>query len=81
MKKLTIGTKRQADAVLVDSLFRPVNGRTLSDMKFDGGKYSVTPATPYKGREVEVDDRIHALYTVRRADADGVYVQIRCVME
>ena len=79
MKTLRIGTKAQANKVLTASLFTPVNGRTLNDMKLDGGKYSATPATPYLGREVEVGDNIFALYTVRRSDSDGPYVQVRCI--
>ena len=79
MKKLTIGTKRQADKVMMNSLFTPVNGRTLSVMKYDSGKYRITPDAPYIGREVEVSDDCHALYTVTKRDADGPYVQIMCV--
>ena len=81
MKQLTIRTKGAADRVMVSSLFKPVNGRTLRDMKYDGGKYKVDPDIPYIGRTVEVGDNIHALYVVRRKDSDGTYVQIRCICE
>ena len=80
MKKIRIGTKAQADKVLVASLFKPVDGKTLNDMKYDGGKYKSNPDVPYIGREVEVSDNIHALYAVRRKDAEGPYVQIRCII-
>ena len=79
IKKLIIGTKASADTVMVASLFNPVDGKTLNDMKFDGGKYKVDPDTPYKGREVEVGDNIYALYLVRRTDSSGPYIQIRCI--
>ena len=81
MKKLKISTKMAANSVMVSSLFNPVNGRTLQDMKYDGGKYKVDPDIPYIGRTVEVGDNIHALYVVRRKDSDGPYVQIRCICE
>ena len=80
MKTIRIVTKAQANKVLVESLFKPVNGRTLNDMKYDGGKYKINPDVPYIGREVEVSDNIHALYAVRRKDADGHYVQLRCII-
>ncbi len=79
MKKLTIGTKAQADKVLVNSLFQPVSGRTLNTMKYDGGKYK--PDQSYVGREVEVSDTVHALYVVKRRDSDGAYAQVMCVCE
>lgn len=79
MKKLTIGTKRQADDVLVNSLFKPVNGKTLSVMKYDGGKYKA--GTSFIGRVVETSDDVHALYVVQRRDAHGAYQQIMCVTE
>ena len=60
MKKLTIGTKRQADKVMVNSLFTPVNGRTLSVIKYCSGQLRARPETPYIGREVEVNDDIYA---------------------
>lgn len=77
MKKLTIGTKTQADKVLVNSLFQPVNGKTLNVGKYDGGKYKAD--TSFIGREVEVSDDVYALFMVKRKDADGAYQQIMCV--
>ena len=77
MAKMTIGTKAQADKVLVNSLFQPVNGKTLTAMKYDSGKYRADQS--YVGREVEVSGNIHALYVVKRKDADGQYAQIMCV--
>lgn len=79
MKTLTIGTKAQADKVLVNSLFQPVNGKTLNVSKYDGGKYKAN--TSFIGRAVEVSDDVHALYMVKRKDSDGAYQQIMCVCE
>lgn len=81
MKSITITTAAKAKAVMVASLFKPVNGRTLNDEKFDGGKYRTNPETPYIGRVIEVGDCVHAVYTVRRKDSDGAYVQFRCISE
>ena len=77
MRKLTIGTKAQADRVLVDSLFKPVNGRTLRIMKFCNGKYKAD--TSFIGREVEASDEVYAVYQVKRKDADGPYTQLMAV--
>lgn len=76
---MKIGTKAQADRLIVASLFKPVNGHTLRSMKYSCGKYKADPDTPYIGRDVEVDDSVYALYTVRGRDSDGPYVRIMCV--
>jgi hypothetical protein len=81
MKTLQITSKSKADKILIDSLFNPVNGKTLSVIKFDGGKYKVKPDKPYIGREVECDESIHAIYPVRRKDSDGGYIALHCVYE
>ena len=78
MKTLSITTKAKADKILVESLFKPVNGRTLNRMKYSGGKYK--PGS-YIGREVEVSDNVHALYQSKGRDADGPYVRIMCITE
>lgn len=79
MKKLTIGTKAQADRVLVESLFKPVNGKTLNVSKYCTGKYKAE--TSFIGREVEVYDGVHALYMTRGKDKDGPYQTIMCICE
>ena len=79
MRQLTIGTKTQADKILVDSLFHPVNGRTLSVMKYSAGKYRAESS--YIGRVVEVSDDVHALYVVKGRDSDGAFVRVMCVTE
>jgi hypothetical protein len=76
---MKIGTKAQADKLIVESLFKPENGRTLRAIKYSSGKYKADPQTPYIGREVEVDESVRALYTVRGKDSDGAYVRIMCV--
>ncbi len=77
MKKLQIGRRAQAEKVLVDSLFKPVSGRTLTTMKYDGGKYRA--GAHLIGKEVEVSDDVFALYPVKRHDSYGPYTQIMCV--
>jgi len=76
-KKLTIGTKAQADKIMVNSLFEPVNGKTLNRGKYCSGKYKA--GVSFIGREIEVSDDVHALYMVQRKDADGPYQQIMYV--
>jgi hypothetical protein len=78
MKTLKIGTKTQADKILLDSLFNPVNGKTLNKTKYCNGKYK--PGS-FIGREIEVGDNVHALFTESRKDSDGPYVRLMCVAE
>lgn len=79
MKLIKIGSKSAADKVLTNSLFNPVNGKTLVRRRYDSGKYK--PDAEYKGREVEVHDDVHALYAVKQKDSDGPYVRIFCICE
>ena len=78
MKILKIGTKTQANKILLDSLFNPVNGKTLNKMKYCNGKYK--PGS-FIGREIEVGDDVHALFTESRKDSDGPYVRLMCITE
>jgi len=78
MKTLRIGTKTQANKILLDSLFNPVNGKTLNKMKYCNGKYK---PDSYIGREMEVGDNVHALFTESRKDSDGPYVSLMCITE
>jgi hypothetical protein len=78
MKTLKIGTKTQANKILLDSLFNPVNGKTLNKMKYCNGKYK--PGS-YIGREMEVGDNVHALFTESRKDSDGSFVRLMCITE
>ncbi len=75
MKKLEIGTKAQADKVLTESLFKPVNGRTLRRMRYDMGKY----ANAMRGKQIEVSDEVAALWSERRKDAHGPYWAVFCL--
>jgi len=77
---MKIVTKAQADKVLVDSLFNPVNGQTLRVEKYDCAKYRAD--RNFIGREIDnASNRIKAIYPVRRRDSDGAYVQLMCVCE
>jgi len=78
MKKLRIGTKAQADMLITQSLFVPVNGKTLSIERYSSGKYA---PGKYVGKEIEVSNNVHALYAARGRDSDGPYVRIMCVTE
>lgn len=78
MKRLQITSKRKAESMLVDSLFEPVNGRTLSKEKYSSGKYK-PDAFPI-GREVEVSEHVHALWAEQRRDADGAYACVYCLV-
>lgn len=77
MKKLTVVTKRQADKMLVGSLFQPVNGSTLTKMRYDLGKYK-NPARV--GMECEVSDHTMALWSEKRKDSDGPYHALFCLV-
>ena len=78
MKTLKVISKAKADQILVNSLFEPVNGKTLNRMRYSSGKYA--PGS-YIGREIEVSDDVHALYQSKGRDADGPYVRIMCITE
>lgn len=77
MKKLTITTKHQADKILVESLFKPVNGRTLRRFRFDSAKYK--PELSCIGRELDVDEHIFAVWPEHRKDSDGPYTRLMCL--
>ena len=80
--KMKVISKAQADKILVNSLFKPVNGKTLSIGKFDSGKYQWHgSAKHYVGRDVPDIKGVHAVYCVRRQDSDGPYAQLMCVHE
>jgi hypothetical protein len=75
MKTIQVGTKSQADSVLVDSLFKA--GGTLQTMRFDMGKYKADVSLI--GREVQCSDDVYAVYQVSRRDTDGPYRALMCV--
>ena len=77
MKTLKIVTKSQADKILVNSLFAPVNGKTLNRGRYDSGKYAVKD---FIGREVNnAPDSVFAIYPVKRKDSHGAYVALYCI--
>jgi len=79
MKTIVIGTKAQADKIIVESLFKPVNGHTLRAMRYDMGKYKAKPDMPYVGSMLNVADDIYAMYVARGKDSDGPYCKMMCV--
>ena len=79
---MKIISKREANSILTNSLFKPVNGKTLSIGKFDSGKYEWHGSQKhYIGKEVQDIEWVHAVYVERRADSNGPYAQIMCIHE
>lgn len=79
---MNIISKKAAMDIQTDSLFSPVNGRTLNTAKFDNGKYEWKgSAKAYIGKECQDLRGVHAVYVERRQDSDGPYAQIMCVCE
>ena len=74
-KQMIIGTKAQAKKLQVESLFKPVNGRTLSVSRWDMGAYN----NNLRGREIEVPAHVSALWTEKRKDKDGEYFALFCL--
>lgn len=79
MKTLQVTTKASALQILTDSLFNPVNGKSLNKMKYCNGKYK--PESFKTGSDIEVSDSIHAIYKVIQKDADGRYSRLMCICE
>jgi hypothetical protein len=77
MKTLQITSKAKAVKLQVESLFTPVNGGTLNAVKYSGGKYK--PSSFPVGREVEVNDNVHAIWSESRRDGDGAYCSLYCM--
>ena len=75
MKTLKVGTKSQADGILIDSLFKA--GGTLQAMRLDMGKYKADVSLI--GREVQCSDDVHAIYQVSKRDSDGPYRALMCI--
>jgi len=76
MKFVSIAT---ANKILVNSLFNPVNGKSLVRMKYETAKYK--PRSFKVGMEVEVLDDVHAIYASNGRDQDGAYQRIMCITE
>ena len=76
---MKVVTKAQAKKILLNSLFRPINGSTLITEKFDDGTYRVDQS--YIDRDVNDLPGVHAVYPVRKRDRDGPYVQLMCITE
>ena len=80
MKTLTIVTRKQANDILLNSLFE--HGATYSEMKYCTGKYKSTPTQMIKeGKQVhEVEDNVHAIFGIRKSDIHGGYTQLMCIV-
>lgn len=77
MKKIQITSKAKAIKAQVESLFSPVNGGTLSAVKYCNGKYK--PTSFPIGHEIEVSDSVQAIWKESRRDADGAYCVLYCM--
>ena len=81
-RMMNIISKREANKILVDSLFNPINGHTLNVEKYDNGKYEWCGSQKhYIGKEVGHIDGVHAVYVERRTNSDGAYAQVMCISE
>lgn len=78
-------TKRQADAMLVDSVFNPEG--SLTPIKYDCGKYkwlgSQRAHIEQSGEEInkKASDCVRAVWFERRSDQYGAYCQIMCLCD
>jgi hypothetical protein len=75
MQILTIISKRKADSIILDSLFK--SNKTLTPRKYDLGKYAKsgignTVTTPFEPGYLNI------IWSVRRKDKDGAYYQLMC---
>ena len=73
---MIIISKRQADKILVDSLFQ--GPKTLTVGKWDNGKYAESGI----GKEIDISrfsDNIIAIYSQRKRDKDGPYYALMCL--
>jgi hypothetical protein len=77
MKTITITNKRNANSILLDSLFNPINGGTLNKARYDMGKYD--PKVNFQGRKMQVEDHIYALWSENRRDKNGAYKAMFCL--
>ena len=78
MKTITITTKRKADALHVESLFKPVNGRTLIKERYDMGKYKAEVSLT--GRTLDnCSDSVVAVWSEVRRDSNGPYRALFCL--
>ena len=79
MKNLRIATRKQANEILLNSLFKV--GQTYSEQKLCTGKYKKTPTQMVKDElSLDVSDNTHAIYGIRRSDSYGSYTQLMAIM-
>lgn len=77
---MKILTKAQLEKAKIESLFKPVEGKTLAcleKIRLDRGKYK--PGT-MAGRDVpeHMQQKYLAIWTERRRDSDGPYDALFC---
>jgi hypothetical protein len=78
MKTITITTKSKADALHVESLFKPVNGRTLVKERYDKGKYK--SEVNLVGRVLDnCPDSVIAVWSEAKRDLHGPYKALYCL--
>lgn len=76
---MKIVTKRKAEGLMVDTLFKGTKTATRKS-KFDAGKYKWTGSQKdYVGKDVPDIEGVIAVYVERRVDADGPYAQIMSI--
>ena len=76
---MTILTKRQADAAIVESLFKP--GGTLVGLpkiRLNLGKYKPGALV---GKELPSDIKVRLAWVERRRDSDGPYDALFCISD
>ncbi len=76
---MTILTKRQADAAIIESVFKP--GGTLACLpkeRLDMGKYK--PGT-MAGKELPPHVKVRLAWVERRRDSDGPYDALFCISD
>lgn len=72
-------TKREANKVLVDSLF---SEKTLTPMRYDSGKYEwlgSQAAHIERSKNETFGDHIRAIWFQRTTDEDGVFCAVWCL--
>ena len=74
---MKIISKSKAESMLLDSLFKPLNGKTLSKDRFDSGKYA-GKVTDFYGKEAPDIDGVVCIFPECRSDRNGKYIALCC---
>ena len=76
---MIVMTKREADKLLVDSLF---SGKTLTTLRYDLGKYEwlgSQAAHIEKAKNETFGDDVRAVWFEKTTDTDGVFCAVWCL--